>query len=380
MPTPSAQRRIIARGPLALLILFAAAAAAEQADPVFTVRMQGYAAGTGTRARRQATENARAEAMRTVLESMAGAEKLDILRPILRNRDNYIRDYDMLRQDAARESTRVELDIHFREEPLRQDVAAIMLPRLVAPPEVLLVLGDQLPGDSLPALVEGGVAEAILKKTLEEYRFSVHGIEKAEKRHSLEELIHAAEGKRAACLKIALDSRCGAVVIGNVAVKAPPATGGGNVQRCRAEAVLRVFRGRDGKQMDEFTATAAVYSASPVDGGEQAIADATRKLAGKIIVSAVLTMLQIPDEDGVLLTIYDHQNRDTLNALIAAVARMPGTAGTDELFYSDTLARIQAEYHGGMAWFADAITGFRHGDRKLTIQRVVGRNVTASFR
>ena len=169
-------------------LLCAACLSARAQEQVFTVRMSGHADGVGIAARNNAVAVAEEQIVTDVLRSMINMEDLAPFRAMLRHASGYIQRYDLLRCDVANNSTTVEIDAFVLEKPLRQDVAAAMLPRLPKNSSVLLLVSEQ-PTPETPPKVGPGAAFLVLREGLEKYGFSVVGPDKLNDVYSAEKLL-----------------------------------------------------------------------------------------------------------------------------------------------------------------------------------------------
>ena len=140
------------------------------------VRMSAEAEGVGASAKKMAIELAQQQIITEVIQSLTNSTDLAPFRGLLRQASAYIARYDLLRNDISGTMTQVEIDAQVREKPLRQDIAAIMLPRLPRHPNILLLLAEQT--ESTAAVQAGwGPAARTLDEGLKKFGFSVAGLE-----------------------------------------------------------------------------------------------------------------------------------------------------------------------------------------------------------
>lgn len=376
---PSAHRRTLRRSVscAAALVFLTLPLAAE--EDIITVRVEGRADGVGLSARNAAIANAQTEALEAVLHSMLASADLNPLQPILRNAPKYIRSYDLLRADTLENVIRVEMDVHVREKPLRQDVAAIMLPRLPTPPKILLLMGEQIGNDRTVAVSEHGIAETALRTGLEKLHQDVCGAEALDKLYKQVQLIDIVNGDVETCGKFARASLCDVVIIGTATTTTEQTAPGSNMLRSRATVTLRAFRGSDGKMTDSLTATAAVHGANIRESGEQAVQDACEKLTAEVVVAAALTILSTQTADAVILTVERPGSHERLNEVVKALEGMEHVSQIEELFYSDDLARLRFKYDGPMSHLVRELTSRDYAGEELRVQRVVAREMVLAF-
>lgn len=368
-----------ARGAVRVVLFLAVAAAlpcpAAEEDS-FTVRMTGSARGTGTAARRLAVEDAQQQALTEAVKTMANTEDLAPFRMMLRQASAYVPRHDLLRCDTTPDGqTHVEIDAHLAEKPLRQDIAAVMLPRLPRRPTVLVLLAET-PEPGGPPVTEGGPAAAALREGLEKFNFTVKGAEALQPRRTPEELAAVVAGGLETGARFARENLHDVLLLGEASVAREPTTGGSNVYRHRGTVLLRVFSGTDGKMCDVFTAEGVVQGLDPAAAGSQVLSDAAARLVGDTAVSVTLAMLARQNRDRVIVTV----EPDNAAGLTAAVAELlgtaPGVAGTETLLDAPSLGRIALEYSGAMAALADFVNHPPAGGAALEVRRAVGREIT----
>lgn len=360
----------------AIVYLSASLVAAAEED-IITVRMDGHAEGVGREAREAAIANAEMEVLIAVLKSMVASGDLAALNPILRNAPRYIRNYDMLRNDAVDEKTSVEIDAHVLERPLQQDVAALMLPRLVRPPRVLLLLGEKIGEDRIVAVPDSGVAETALREGVAKLGLEVTGSEVVSAYYTQAQLIEAVQGDVESAGAFVRGTLYDVVVIGTAITEPETTPDGFTVVRNRATVSLRVFRGADGKMVDALSAKAAVHGVELTDTGEQAVADACAKLIGDVTVACVIAVLGVRPDDYVLFILANPGARDGLQALVDAIRAFPEVSQVEELLYTPQLARYRIAYRGPMPPLVDFLRRQPCGGSKLMIKTVVAREITA---
>lgn len=358
------------------LLLLSGAAHSQSGGDVFTVRMTGTANGVGAGARKLAVEDAQQQILTEVLRAMTNSGDLTPFRSILRHASGYIRQYDLLRSDTDAGRTHVEIDAQVLERALRQDVAAVMLPRLARRPEVLLLLAEEPAGDDAPAVLRDGPAATALRTGLEKFSFSVTGPEALELVYSPAELLDAVRGGVDRGGRFARENLQDVVITGEAKVVRESVLEGSNMLRHRASVVLRIFSGADGKMSDALSSEAVVQGVDPAESGAQAISDAAEKLVGEATVSVVLAMLERENRDRVLVSVEAAGHPGLTRELAEAMDMFPGVEGAEVLLDAPSLGRIALDYDGAMADLADYLHTLRLTEGKVDIRRVVGREMS----
>jgi len=368
----------------AILVLFCAvisisAASQDSEENLFTVRMKGYSEGIGLTARRLAIEDAQHQVLVDVLRSMVNSEDMSPFRGMLRQASKYIKRYDVLRSDVIGNATEVEIDAFVFEKPLRNDVAAAMLPRLPRKPKVLLLIAEYIGRESVSGGPTFDVAENVLRERMKEFEFSITGVNDLITHHDPMSLVAIINGDVNAGAAFARANTEDIVITGSVVVTYEPLLADSNMLSNRATATLRVFSGHDGKMTDVITSQAVVQGVDPQEGGKQAVQDACAKLTADVVVSIVLTMLSLEDESRVLIELENPTNMETASQVSRLIEAIPGVFGVETLFFSETLARFAVEYYANMADFSDLLNGMIVNSRKIEIKRCVKREITLVF-
>jgi hypothetical protein len=375
IPTHTAPRVLL--GVAALLFALCPALSAQ--EQVFTVRMTGQADGVGIAARNNAVASAEEQVVTDVLRSLINMEDLAPFKAMLRRASGYIQRYDLLHCDIANNSTTVEIDAYVLEKPLRQDVAAAMLPRLPKNSSVLLVIGEQATPE-MPMTAGAGAAYLVLRDGLEKYGFTVVGPDKLNAVYSADKLLAVAGGAVDEGSRFARENLQDVVITGVATSTHEALATAGDMTRNRARVALRVFSGPDGKMTDALGAEAVVQSGDPRDGGDQAISDATGKLVTDTTVAVVLALLGRQEKDRVLLTLEQPGDGTAVREIVEALRRAEGVSGVEEMLATPALARLQIDYQGSMARLADLIAALPLSGGALEVRKAVGREITAALR
>ncbi len=343
------------------------------------VRVSAQAPGIGNEARLAALGEAQSQAVTQLLQVLVPAENHELhpaLRPILRKAGEYVGATHVLRCEDNVAFTRVEADVQLSENALRHDVATLMLPRLPDKPNVLLVLGEQIANDSVPAVLPDSSVERVFARGLEQFRLKPAGVGTLETRFSQAELIRAVTGEHEAASAFASRIDTDAVVLGTAIARVGPATGG-TIPSIEAQITVRILRGRDGIIMGQTATTASLLSPYPESGGEQAIEDAATRALRETVVSAILATLGRQAQDQVLLTIEKPGASERVPELLGALQGIAGVKDARLLFHDPDRCRIRLGYAGSMAELSDALWVMDMGGAALNIRSVIRREVVA---
>ncbi len=347
---------------------------------IITVRTEGRAAGVGLTARNAAIDEARREAVMSVLHSLAPGIDHSPLEPILRRAAGYVRNFELLRHDQLNGATRVEIDAHVLEKPLRQDLAAIMLPRLPTMPRVLIVINERIEtGNESEALSGGDIVASVLQESLARQRIDVCGITRPGLPATPKQLVALPAATLEECSRMAQAIAMDVLIVGEAICAPESAPTGSDVVRNRAVITLRVFRGIDGKMTDDLSAVASVHSLNPREGGEQALQDAAAKLAADTIVAVVIAALGAQQDDAILLTLINPGSQERFDALLAALRAIPETDEAIALFYSEGIGRIRLRHDGPMSELVRAVTARSYAGAEIQVRKAVMREIHLEF-
>jgi hypothetical protein len=340
-----------------------------------TVRCTGYAEGVGYAARERAINDARQRALMEVIQALVASEDLELFRPILREAASYVPGYELLRHDQIGTDTRVEIDAQVLEAPLHRDIATMMLPRLPEKPRVLLVIGEKIGDDPIVAVPDFGAAEVAFKKALEDKGIEVRGVDTLDGLYTHPQLMELVEGGVEKGAAFARENPAHVAVIGTAQSTYTQLREDVNMRENRARVRLGVFRGVDGKMVDEIVSEAVVHSADPFEGGEAAVQDACRKAQSQVITAAVIALLSAHASDALQVTVINPRTRERMEALMAALQREPGAGRPELLYFSPGLARLSLPFDGSLGALVDGIEWFTHDGAGIEVTRVLKRDV-----
>ncbi len=369
------------RGPLMVLLFLCFSADAQ--EELLTVRVKGSADGQGYRAKTLAVQDAQFGALKEVLVRLAPAFDMNVLRPIFRNAQAYLADYDILRHEHVQGRTEVEVEVRLRERLLRQDTALFLLPRIPVLPKVLLVIGEQFPKDKVMGVIEYGVVEVTLTEQLEKQGFkTVVGVESLNGLYSQKALIAAVMGDVDGGREFARQQVAEVVVVGRTVAAIDKAYQGGGAELHRMQAVLdlQIYRSMDGRLLETVQTMGVVTGESLEETTEAAMVDAGIKATTGVIVAAALAKLDAPREQGVLITLEAPGSRAIYGAVLKRLHADPRSVLVEEVFYSDKLARIRVHYEEGIGTLVDVLESGMYEGKQGYVTRAVGKEMSLVFR
>lgn len=363
---------------LAVLALLGVRAVAADSE-VLTLRAEARADGTGFTAKTKAIARAQENAIGQLLGTLAPNVDPQLMEPIFRESSKYIDSYDLLRHDNLSDNTKVEIDAHIAARPLRQDLAAIVLPRLPEPPSVVLLVGEQLVGDKITAVPDNGVAEVALRDGLRKMGLKVTSSSELSSVYSQADFIDIVNGGAAAGAHFAQENECEAAIVGTAICAFEPNAFGTNVGRIRATVTLRIFRSVDGKMMEESVSNAAIAAEDTMAASEESIRDAATKIKGDATVATVMTVLAAVGKDRVHLMI-PSPGPESLPAGVLKVLRAEEfVSEISEPYYSSKMYRLSMRYDGPMSYLVALISPGSYDGKTLQVNRVLNRIITAHF-
>jgi hypothetical protein len=355
-------------------LLFCVGASAQ--EPVeLTIRSTGYAQGVGYAARDAAIVDAKQRALVDVLGALVASEDLKLFRPVLRNTEVYIPRAELLKTETVGSDTRVEIDALLLEAPLHRDIAAIMLPRLAERPKVLLLIGEQMESDPMLAVPDFGTAEVALKKHLDEKGLNARGADTLDETVPYARLIEVVNGGIEEGAAFAIGCPDHVVVIGS-AVSASAGGDEANAMKTNAARLsLKIYRGADGKLIDEVVVEAIVHGTDPHAGGIAAIQDACGKAQASVITAAVIAVLSTRASDQMLITVLRPETQEQLDTVVSAIESHPYAGKVEQLFFSPALGRLAVPYNGPLSDLSDYLASISISGGAIEVTRVLQREM-----
>lgn len=348
-------------------------------NEVLTIRAEARTEGTGFTAKTKAIERAQENAIGMLLGSLAPNVDPQLMEPIFRESSRYIDSYDLLRHDNVGDNTKVEIDAHIAARPLRQDLAAIVLPRLPEPPAVVLLVGEQLVGDKIVAVPDNGVAEVALREGLRKMGLKVTSSSGLASTYSQADFINIVNGGSEAGARFAQENECEAAIVGTAVCAFEPNAFGTNVGRVRATVTLRIFRSVDGKMMEESVSNAAIAAEDAMAASEESLRDACTKIKGDATVATVMTVLAAVGKDRVHLMIPAPGPQSLAEGVLKVLRREEFVSDISEPYYSAKMYRLSMRYDGPMSYLVGLISPGNYDGKTLQVDSVLSRIIKAHF-
>ncbi len=348
-------------------------------DALLKIKAHASSQGTGIEARAEAM---RAAQERVLVETLSGSLGTDDLLPfkaLIDNAPKYIQSTQLLQYDTSQGQTEVEIESYVRQKVLLEDAAAALLPRLPAPPTVLIVIAEQAAPDQPLSAAQPGAAERALAEPIRKARLAVVDAAPVRACHTDAELLAAIQGDAEAAGRFAREGFADAVILGEARWTFGGEAETGGVGEAKAALSLRVVRGYDGKTLDTLAREAVVHSGKREEGVAAAIEDACGKLAPDAALSATLAGALAGNTSDVTITIERPESRARFDAVLKNAAEATQNAEMEVLLYSDTLARVRIRYAGPMAPLMAAVADREYDGRMLEVERAVGRTALLRF-
>jgi len=361
-----------------LLPVFAVASAAHAArEDLIKARMEASVPDSGPAARDEAVGRAQVEIIADLLKSTLTSEHFALVNALLSQSARYIRTTQILRCDSRDGLVHVEVECYVRRGDILKDAAAMLLPRLPAPPSVLVVILEPANETAVDAGARGTASKA-LSTTLKEQGFEIVDIETLRACHSDADIAAAVLGDNAAAARFARERFADVAVLGKADVSSTADPGSLNLVTCTANVTLRLFRTCDGKLADGFSGEAVVHGADTKAGSEAALQDACAKVAGDIQVAAAMAIGGTHATEDVLITIDEPGGEDRVREVVTAASAFTGQEA-ELLVYTDHLARIRLPYDGAMTPLLDNLSHQRYAGAALETRKAIQRNVQMRF-
>lgn len=360
----------------AVLVLLAPLALSETESEFIKVRAEATVAGEGVAARGEAVTQAERDILRLCAQSVVPESSVPSFEDLFANTEAYIRSTQLVRYETMGGETRVEIESYVNRRALLESIAKTAVKQLATPPTVLCLIAERIGEANEFRVAEPGVAEEAIAKALEEKGLRPVGYEAVNRCFSAQELSEAIQAGPDSLGDLARRSFAD-VLIAGVATSTPAnEPGGGNVRANQAAMDLHVFRASDGALVEALSSKAVVHSVDDAEGGRAAIEDACAKAVSELVTSAILAGLAIGQRHEVLLTVDAPGARGRFDEILAALKEFCGVDAVQELFYTDTLARVRVEYDGLMGPFMDNLTLRAYADFSVEVERAIQRDVT----
>ncbi|MBI4558537.1 MAG: hypothetical protein HY706_13220 [Candidatus Hydrogenedentes bacterium] len=377
---PNSKQTSVSFTRIAIFILFPAAcflgAGDTVQDKLINARAVGRATGTGTTARAAAIENAHLEMVLQTIEATLGSRDLRGLQTILDHCRSYIHTSRVLRENRTKDGVQVEVEAMVYHAALRHDLAALVLPGLLDPPKVLIMIAEQMPGESAPSLATRSQAEETLFEGFKKRKVSVAASGELRGTHSDEDLLNCIQREPTQAGKLALETRADVALVGVALATSEPEAAASNLQNNRAKVTINAVRADDEHLLDTLAAEAVVHSVDAEEGAKQAIQDATAKLLDELIATTVLAVAGREHSPDIFITIENSETSVSVQEVVRRTHECAGVRSVDELLSSPSQVRLRVKYSGGISPLVRWIVDYSYENFTLDEERVVGREIT----
>jgi len=353
---------------------------AEGRDELIKARIEATAPGVDAAARDTAIARAKRDLVVRLLQTELAAKDLSALEPILDQADGYIQATQLGRHETAQNTTEVEIECYVKRKQILQDTAAFLFPRMAPPPSVFVVIAERIGAGSLLSVAQPGTAENALIERLREQGFEIVDSALIRACCTESDLIRAAQGDVPVAAALAQKSFADIAVFGEAISEAIAEKVGSNVLASKAKVTLRVLRAADGALAEAMARDARVHSVDALDGAQAAFKDACAKLTKDVTTAAVLSVLSAVRRDGITtVTIEAPGNRSRFDLLVEALRRETAGVPIEELFFSETLARVRVSYAGSLGALMKTLTGGLYEGLALDLVKAVEGTIVIRF-
>jgi hypothetical protein len=378
LPRSAARRRNPAVW-IAVLLLFVGAALAAGEDELIKVHKEAVANGGGTSARNEAVRTAERGLILDILQATLSPENLSQAQCLADDPARYIRSTQILHHETHADATHVAIESFVRRKLILKDLAALLLPRMPAPPTVLVLLTEQMGADAPAAVGTPDGAAAALADGLRKAGLDVVDTSVLRACYADSDLVAAARADNETAARFAQQGFADVVILGNAAVASEAKGAADSVRANKATVSLRIFRAADGKQVETLGAEALVHSADPTEGALAALQDACAKLTEDTGVAIVVAAAGLSPSEDVLVTVEQPGARARFDDLIAALKQAVGDANVEPLFYTDALARIRIKQPGSIRALVETVCARPYQGTALETRKAFQRTVILRF-
>lgn len=365
---------------LIVLTLGSTCAYSAGAVPLLKVGGEATVAGVGSPARATAIARAERDALRKHIESLMGKDLMHLAGPLLNRTSAYVQSSRLVELAQGEREVHVEIVAYISPEPLRADLAALVLPALPKPPVVLVLVGEQAGNVTRLSGTEASVAETSFVKAFDNAGFEVLDPYVLRERYTQPQLMRALRERGATAARLARQNRADLILMGNAHYSETPVGTSGGTWRVSATLRLSLVNAETGKEVQALTSTASLNSGSIEDGRRQAVLDAGAKIVDDAMVGAVLAVVGKKNADIVWLAIEGPGNRRRAQEIVAVLRRFKGMTALEEMYHSPGVARYRCQYEGSMKDFIVYLTEeARYSDFSLESRIVSGQEATLTL-
>ena len=353
---------------------------AEGRDELIKVRIEATAPGVDAAARDTAIARAKHDIVARLLQTELAAKDLSALETILDRADSYIQATQVCRHETAQNTTEVEIECYVKRKQLLQDTAVFLFPRMTPPPTVFVVMAERIGAAGPLSVAQPGTAENALIERLREQGFEIVDSALVRACCTESDLVRAAQGDVPVAAALAQKSFADIAVFGEAQCEAVSEKMGSNVLANEAKVTLRIVRAADGALAEAMARDARVHSVDALEGAQAALKDACAKLTKDVTTAAVLSVLSAARREGITtVTIEKPGNRSRFDLLVEALRQETAGAPVEELFFSETLARVRVSYAGSLGTLMKTVTGGLYEGLALEPVKAVEGNIVLRF-
>ncbi len=339
------------------------------------VRADGYAEGSGPRARAEALSMAEAEAFDILLHELVPKKYANKLTPIVDILHSYIRTSRPIQYETVPGGTTVFAEVYLYEQQLKRDIASILTRDLTSKPNVLLLMAEELGGVSKWSVASPGSAEQEIAAKFEVVDFIMLDREDLRRRYSAKELAGVVLGGREKIAHLGRENRVDIVVVGQAVSKLQEGSTTGNAARFHGHVSIDIVRATDGAYLESLEAEAVVASASPAMGGKQALVDATHKVAKDALVAVVLGFISEPKAKSIWLTVDVPDEGIWLSKVLRDIKKALSGKKVEELRHSGSALRFRISYEGTLKKLVDTLTQLEPEGYSLKVVEAAGKEL-----
>lgn len=378
-PRPSAYALRAARITLLAILLCAPSSYGNPTDEVVKIHAEGFAPGHGSGASTRAIAAAEKDAVTLFLGTLLGAQDLAAAKPILDRAKAYIRSTRVIKLERTDGGTHMSVEVYLFNQALRNDLAALLFPRLPKPPRVLIFVTDRIGAGASMSIREVGTAEKALIDAFRDTGFETVDSQALRTRYTSAELLERLRGGHEAAGKFGRENGADVVILGEATARIEAQGAPGRIGRCRASVDLRVIRAANGEPLDARRAEAAVHGNNLRECAAIAIRDAAKKLEKTIMVAATLAMAGAPSENSMSLTIQAPTNRRDVEHIVEILALEPEVHAVELLRIEPDSALIRLDYSGKMSTLVKRLASPNENGAYLEPIRVIDNHLVFRF-
>lgn len=343
------------------------------------VRAEGFALGTGVKARSKAIRDARLTAVEIVFESIMGPLTDKEVRTLDEFMEDYLRSSRVLMYEEVEGGTLVTIEAYIRNRVARRDAASFLISGLSTLPTVAVLIAEQRSGEPRPRLRLDGFAANAVSRSLNKRGFHVLDVRQLSAEHGIRELEGVLGSGFTAIARFAREIRADVVVYGEVITVGDENARRGNVGKRRAQLDLTVVNVARQSLEDRIQTEAAVASVRPGDSARQSIEDVAEKAFSDLYIAAALVMGDQPAHEPFMLSIQNAGDPRQIREIVRALKAGNFVTSVDPLRQSGGKAKFSIEYQGSTRDLVHRLTDHEYSDFILRPSMVAGHDLVLEF-